>query len=31
MQAVLPMADFVQAFDVIRGRQVRGKVILRLD
>lgn len=31
VQAVLPMTDFVQAFDVIRGRQVRGKVILRLD
>ena len=31
VQTVLPMTDFVQAFDVIRGRQVRGKVILRLD
>ena len=31
VQAVLPMTDFVQAFDVIRNRQVRGKVILRLD
>ena len=31
VQAVLPMTEYVQAFDVIRGRQVRGKVILRLD
>ena len=31
VQAVLPMADYVKAFDVIRGRQVRGKVILRMD
>ena len=31
VQAVLPMTDFVQAFDVIRDRQVRGKVILRMD
>ena len=31
VQAVLPMADYVEAFDVIRGRQVRGKVILRMD
>ena len=30
VQAVLPMADYVKAFDVIRGRQVRGKVILRM-
>ena len=31
VQAVLPMTEYVKAFDVIRGRQVRGKVILRLD
>ncbi len=31
VQTVLPMTEYVQAFDVIRGRQVRGKVILRLD
>ena len=31
VQAVLPMTDFVQAFDVIRNRQVRGKVILAMD
>ena len=31
VQAVLPMTDYVAAFDVIRGRQVRGKVILRMD
>lgn len=31
VQAVLPMADYVKAFDVIRDRQVRGKVILRID
>ena len=30
VQAVLPMADYVKAFDVIRGRQIRGKVILRM-
>ena len=28
VQAVLPMTGFVEAFDVIRDRQVRGKVIL---
>ena len=31
VQAVLPMTDYVEAFDVIRDRQVRGKVILRMD
>ena len=31
VQAALPMADYVEAFDVIRDRQVRGKVILRMD
>ena len=31
VQTVLPMTEYVKAFDVIRGRQVRGKVILRLD
>ena len=31
VQAVLPMADYVKAFDVIRDRQVRGKVILSMD
>ena len=31
VQAVLPMTEYVKAFDVIRDRQVRGKVILRLD
>lgn len=31
VQEVFPMTDYVKAFDVIRGRQVRGKVILRLD
>ena len=30
VQAVLPMADYVKAFDVIRGRRVRGKVILSM-
>ena len=30
VQAVLPMADYVKAFDVIRDRRVRGKVILRM-
>ena len=30
VQAVLPMSDYLAAFDVIRGRQVRGKVILRM-
>ena len=31
VQAVLPMTNYVEAFDVIRDRQVRGKVILRMD
>ncbi len=31
VQAVLPMTDYVEAFDVIRDRRVRGKVILRMD
>ncbi len=30
VQAVLPMTDYVRAFDVIRDRQVRGKVVLRM-
>ena len=30
VQAVLPMADYIKAFDVIRGRRVRGKVILSM-
>ena len=30
VQAVLPMTDYVKAFDVIRDRRVRGKVILRM-
>ena len=30
VQAVLPMADYMTAFDVIRGRRVRGKVILSM-
>jgi NADPH2:quinone reductase len=31
VQAVFPMARFVEACDVIRDRQVRGKVVIRLD
>ena len=30
VQASFPMTDYVRAFDVIRGRQVRGKVVLRM-
>ena len=31
VQAVHPMEDYLAAFDVIRGRQVRGKVILSME
>ncbi len=31
VQAVFPMERFVEACDVIRDRQVRGKVVIRLD
>ncbi len=31
VQAVLPMESYVEAFDVIRRREVRGKVILGMD
>ena len=31
VQAVFPMTRFVEACDVIRDRQVRGKVVIRLD
>ena len=30
VQASFPMTDYIRAFDVIRGRQVRGKVVLRM-
>ena len=30
IQARFPMQDFIKAFDVIRDRRVRGKVILTI-
>lgn len=30
VQASFPLEDYIQAFDVIRNRQVRGKVVLRI-